>query len=137
MCDFNGDGLLDLAVSAPFGQDPDGVRDQGVVHVFLAYDEGRFISSADVQVFGLGIDAMGALAPIANMRLGEAIAAGDYDLDGVCDLAAYAVMANGETRDSGAVFLYRGRPPGGEGRGIIYTPFKPPTSDPSWVKKLQ
>ncbi|MCB9595343.1 MAG: FG-GAP repeat protein [Sandaracinaceae bacterium] len=117
VCDFNGDGRLDLAASAPFGQDPDGLRDQGVVHVFLAYPNGRFLSAPDVQIFGLGVDAMGAVAPIESMRLGEGIAAGDFDGDGVCDLAAYAVMGTEGTTDSGAVFLYRGRPVMGSDRG--------------------
>jgi len=118
VCDFNGDGRQDLAVSAPFGQDRDGERDQGVVQVFLAYERG-FVSVPDVQVFGTGLvegseDPLGA---IEGMRLGEGIAAGDYDGDGICDLAAYAVQAREDVRDTGAVFLFRGRPETEDNRG--------------------
>ncbi len=109
VCDFNADGLQDLAVGAPLGQNPAGRRDQGAVMVYLAYPGGSFVSTPDTQIFGLGLED-GALVPLERMNLGWQIAAGDYDGDGACDLAAYALMARPDTRNAGAVFLYRGIP---------------------------
>lgn len=116
VCDFNGDGLQDLAVSSPFGQDPDGETDQGVVNVFLGYPGGRFISAPDVQLVGQILTG-GSFVDLDRMRLGEALASGDYDGDGVCDLAAYALEPADDMADTGAVYLFRGRPVDGTDRG--------------------
>lgn len=115
-CDFNGDGVLDLAVGAPFGQDADGARDQGVIGVYLGYSGGRFVSSPDVNVVGQ-ILVDGEWVGHESMRLGESLAAGDYDGDGLCDLAAYASSPGPDQQDSGAVLLFRGRAPDDTGRG--------------------
>ncbi len=116
VCDFNGDSIPDLAVSAPFGQDPDGAVDQGVIQVFLGYPGGRFISTPDVQIYGQVL-VDGALVDLDRMRLGEQLAAGDYDGDGVCDLAAHAIEPAEDMADTGAVYLFRGRPVNGPDRG--------------------
>lgn len=116
VCDFNGDGLQDLAVSSPFGQDPDGETDQGVINVFLGYPGGRFISTPDIQIVGQVLSG-GELVDLDRMRLGEQLASGDYDGDGNCDIAAYAIEPGEDMADTGAVYLFRGRPVDGPDRG--------------------
>jgi len=115
-CDFNGDGVLDLAVGAPFGQDPDGARDQGAISVYLGYGGGRFVSGPDLTVVGETL-VMDAWVGLESMRLGESLAAGDYDGDGICDLAAHASSPGEGQQDSGAVLLFPGRAPDDTGRG--------------------
>ena len=107
LCDFNGDDLLDIAISAPYGQDPSGASDQGQVSVFLAYEGGRFISAPSTIVYGQVPDPT-TMRPLAGQRLGESLAAGDFDGDGACDLAAYSIAPSATQLDTGAVTLYRG-----------------------------
>jgi hypothetical protein len=112
LCDFNGDGWLDLAVGAPGGEDRDlspVPTDQGAIHVFLGHDVG-FLDKAEQVVFG-ELPGKDGWKPAAGIRLGTALAAGDFDGDGVCDLAAGAVnytQPGGPGAGDGLVVLYRG-----------------------------
>lgn len=122
VCDFNADGHLDLAVSAPFV----GGDDAGNVQIFLyRADSSRLFASApSVTIAGELPDgsADGWGPPgFSGLRFGEAIAAGDFDGDGACDLAVYARGPSQAQLDSGAVFLYRGRAANGADRGGVET----------------
>jgi hypothetical protein len=110
-CDFNGDGRLDLAVGAPAGEDPNQgtITSRGAVSIYLGYPDG-FLQQADVTVFGSLPDVAGVWAPSANLQIGNALAAGDMDLDGLCDLAVQTnawARGAGRTND-GLVFIYKG-----------------------------
>lgn len=111
VCDFNADGWPDLAVGALLGEDRDLVpqaADQGAVHIFLGHEDG-FVDKAEQRVFGaLPVD--GAWKDTAGMRLGQALAAGDFNGDGACDLAVTALnyAQPGGAAGDGAVFLYKG-----------------------------
>lgn len=109
-CDFDGDGHLDVAVGSPSGQRPGGARAQGVVRVFLQRPESslRFASAPDVTLAGAAFGDEG-WQPVADLRLGESMAAGDFDGDGACDLAVYQAGPTPTQRSSGAVVLHRGR----------------------------
>ena len=115
VCDFDGDGLTDLAVSAPNGRNRDlnpAVNNQGAVHVFKGYPDG-FLERADVVVFGVvpAADGSGPVAA-ANLFLGTWLAGADLDDDGRCDLIASSTAfssASGRSND-GALFIYRGEP---------------------------
>jgi hypothetical protein len=90
LCDFNGDGRLDIAVSAPFAEDR-GIQNirtnQGAVYVFLNHEDVGFLSNAD-QIFYGSLRRMGGIwTGETNLRLGTTIAAGDFNNDGHCELA--------------------------------------------------
>jgi hypothetical protein len=76
--DFNGDGFADLAVGAPLWDQtsPPAAADGGRVDIYLGSPAGL----AGVPITGLS----GALA---NTELGSALAAGDFDRDGIAELA--------------------------------------------------
>lgn len=123
LCDFNGDGALDVAIGAPSAEDRErAVRtdQQGAVSVFLSYD-GRFLGTPTMQLFGeyptgTALDAFG------NMRFGETLAAGDFDGDSFCDLAVRSRDADPDpmANDDGAVSLFRGRATTETSRGGLY-----------------
>lgn len=110
-CDFNGDRLVDLAVSAFQAEDVTAeprANNQGSVNVFLGSEAG-FTPAADGGVlWGGQLTEGGEWIGATNLRLGNALAAGDFDGDGLCDLAASAVAFG---NNSGAIYVYRGRSP--------------------------
>lgn len=129
-CDFNKDGHTDIAVGMWQGEDRNAqpVRfTQGAIKVFLGYPEG-FLPKPDIVIHGKQPDANNNWVNTANTRLGESLAAGDFDGDGYCDLAAgtqFVASPNGGS-NSGAVFIYRGRPADNFGPGGL-------ALNPSWA----
>lgn len=113
VCDFNGDGFMDLAVAAQLGEDRDlspQQTDQGAVHIFLGHDSG-FLDKAEQKLFGALPQPDGSWKDFASLRLGQSLAAGDFDGDGACDLAVGALnyqQPGATAAGDGAVFLYRG-----------------------------
>lgn len=107
-CDFNGDTFVDLAIGAPnydHNASPYAQADQGAVFVFLGSEVG-FTASADGGIAPGGtVNEAGDFVGVRTHHLGSALAAGDLDGDGLCDLAA------GSQAGSGAVLVYRGQPP--------------------------
>ncbi len=106
VCDFNGDGSLDLAVGAIDDADQNvavPADKQGAIHVFLG-DQGTFGDEADFVLYGQIWDG-DAWNAQAGMGLGYSLAAGDVDGDGLCDLAAGAPESND---GDGAAWLYLG-----------------------------
>jgi hypothetical protein len=103
--DFNGDGFDDLAVGAP-GED----NDTGAVYLYygsafgLAPAQGPLGSVLPGQIRDILTLSWGQ-GGVAGDLFGKALAAADFNQDGVDDLAIGAPGKNGR----GAVFLYRGR----------------------------
>jgi hypothetical protein len=122
VCDFDADGHLDIAVGVPQGQRPGAPNDQGVVRVFLHRPDSarRYASTPDVTIGGTVLGAEG-WAPVGALRFGEALAAGDFDGDGACDLAVYQLGPTSAQLTSGAVALHRGVPTVGGVRGGVST----------------
>ena len=101
--DFNGDGYEDVAVGAP------GEKTNGI------YQSGGFVVSYG-SAFGLthvGADWRGALdaglSESDDAELGFSLAAGDFDGDGIDDLAVGAPGADTfGKKDAGLVFIFYG-----------------------------
>ncbi len=103
--DFNGDGIIDLAVASP-QEDLDEVKDAGAVYVFKGTNQGSLRPWQILTQQGLGSNER-------DDEFGSALAAGDFNGDGTDDLA---VGAPGEAPDidpkSGWVFTFQGGPEG-------------------------
>lgn len=114
VCDFNGDGLLDIAASA--NQDEDNrispaPSDQGSVHIFLNSLDDGLPDRATQVVYGGTFDANGAYINNSKARFGLATASGDFNGDGLCDLAVgtYEFDSNpANNTNDGAVFIHNG-----------------------------
>ncbi len=109
--DFDGDGQVDVAVSAPYespGSDPQA----GVVFLYKGTLQGlvpwRWISQETTGLAAAGTPTSGLGTNAAGDQYGL-VAVGDFDGDGVDDLAVGAPGKDvGSVLDAGAVYLYRG-----------------------------
>ncbi len=109
--DFNGDGYEDLAIGVPDGQvkraGNSGTVNSGYVELHLGSPNGRKFSRILSQ-WPLAWEMTGD-------RFGAALTVGDFDHDGIEDLAAGAPdKAWGAQRQAGLVFVFRG-----SGAGLI------------------
>lgn len=112
VCDFDGDGRLDLAVNAYQAEAPEVGADgqnQGAIFIYRGVADGFADEPDAMPVFGQ-VWRDDAWLDQANLRLGATLASGDFDGDDVCDLAAWVPgFSSGEGRSNdGAVHLYRG-----------------------------
>jgi hypothetical protein len=85
--DFNGDGYADLAIGVP-NDDESGVR-SGAVNVIYGSEDGLRTGGPDTppdQIWHLN-NIFGPGVAVAGDDFGWALAAGDFDNDGVSDLA--------------------------------------------------
>lgn len=113
--DFNGDGLSDLAVSAYNDEDNTAspvVNEQGAIHLFLGTVAG-LPPTPDQVVYGKAPAGQGGWEN-RKLKLASSLTAGDFDGDGLTDLAAgvheYDDPATSSSND-GAVLLFSGVAP--------------------------
>jgi hypothetical protein len=104
--DFNGDGLADLAIGAPF-EDIDGVNAVGVVQVLYAAANGLTASGdqlLDMRTFGYTLNS--------GAHFGWALAAGNFNGDMFSDLAIGVPDYDYSFNSSGTVVVIDGSPQG-------------------------
>ncbi len=113
VCDFDGDGFDDLAISSPGSEFAiiTAVEAAGLVHILYGSEDGLSNSLAQSRAQNSSQDP-----PEEGDRFGEALAAGDFDGDGFCDLAVGTPLEdlNDEFEELepiervGVVHIYRG-----------------------------
>ena len=113
-CDFNNDGLLDIAAGAYNAEDrvrPNRTNNQGGVFIFLGHS-GGFRDLPDQILWGDVPDGQGGWVGRADMHFGISLAAGDHDGDGTCDLAAgsFEYDVDVSNTNDGLVYVYKGVP---------------------------
>ncbi len=105
-CDFNGDGFDDLLVGAYQDEDREGsvtYSNQGGIHLYLGSAQGLSASTYQVR-YGMIPTALG-WEQRDNIKIGQALAAGDVNGDGFCDAVVGSYTYEG---NDGAVFVYLG-----------------------------
>lgn len=97
--DLDGDGVGDLAVSAP-GRDDASVSNVGAIYVVFGPPDSTVLdpASADATVLGA----------VTQDGIGTGLRAADLDDDGFGDLLVLAPDANIATTDDGAVYVFSG-----------------------------
>jgi hypothetical protein len=101
--DFNGDGIMDIAIGDEEGrynptQEDDPLSDAGAVYIFFGPD----ITSGDITTADVTIDGV-----TQHETVGRALATGDINDDGLTDLV---VGAEADTNEAaGYVHIFNGR----------------------------
>lgn len=107
--DFNGDGVTDMLIGAPFA---DGLNNQepdsGEAYVILGSSQMQSGTTIEIAKYGQDITLLGKAS---DANLGIVVARGDLNADGVSDLIVQASnSASASGQDSVVVYVYFGGP---------------------------
>ena len=110
--DFNGDGIADLAIGIP-NQTVNGIQNAGAVQILYGTSPSHGIptglSTIKQQLFNSGNIGVPNSHPPAEASFGASLAVGDFNHDGISDLAVGATgQSVGSAADAGAVFFIYG-----------------------------
>lgn len=117
--DFNGDGFADLAIGVPH-ENVDNMNNAGAVHVLFGAASGlQSQLAAKGQFWHQNVSGIGDGNPAERYdNFGGSLATGDFDGDGVDDLAIGAPGEDiGRTADAGMIHLVMGQ----AGTGLVTT----------------
>jgi len=106
--DFDGDGIADMLISAPYA---DGLnnekKDSGEAYVFLGSSELRSGTTLEVARWGQDVTLLG---PQRNDHLGLFVASGDVNGDGISDLIVQTSNEERDGQDSADIYVFFGGP---------------------------
>lgn len=107
--DFNGDGVTDILIGAPFA---DGLNnkepDSGEAYMILGSSQIQSGTTIEIAKYGQDITLLGKAS---GANLGLVVASGDLNADGVSDLIVQASnSASASGQDSADVYVYFGGP---------------------------
>ncbi|MCP3906107.1 MAG: hypothetical protein GY715_20990 [Planctomycetes bacterium] len=100
--DLNGDGVPDVAVGAPFSDEPPGLDDEGAVWLLFMNANGTVASESKIANTSGGF---GGTVGVADFFGSSVAAIGDVDGNGIMDLAAGAPGRDLDGADDGAVWI--------------------------------
>jgi len=120
--DFDGDGFDDLAIGAPLADPATPTLDSGRVSV-VSGDVSIFTASPVAVSFSQGSITGSAADDGMQEHFGEAFAVGDFDGDGLDDLAAGVPRDNGAVPANGGVLVLPGT--AGDAPWTAYRFFRP------------
>jgi hypothetical protein len=111
--DFNGDGVQDIAIGAPYADGPGNKRpDAGEVYILYGpLHSGTTIDLGGIFIAGLGPTTIYGADP--GDQFGSSLATGDVNGDGVADLIIGAPYGDGfgnKKDDAGEVYVILGKP---------------------------
>jgi hypothetical protein len=140
--DFNGDGADDLAIGTPLGSIA-GVTGAGVVNVLYGgarkgIDGLRGLTASGDQLFQQNTPGIGGSAGEGS-RFGEFFATGDFNDDGIADLATTArfdqTLTNGTPGDGSVHILYgsKSKIDPAESAYIVESDFGLPGNDSGYI----
>ena len=113
--DFNNDGFDDILIGAPYdGNAPFSDSDEGAFHIIYGqsdlkintYDGGDLYDSDD---YGVSIQLSSVFSSNSDSEMGDSVAVGDFNGDGIDDIAVSSNEAGINEGNEGIVTIYLGQ----------------------------